>query len=214
VSYVLDTIRDKKNVPSLVRRVLADEAIRDDVVRLTLTHPDIMVYYHGYYVLDEASRASPELFAVYWDDFIGLLEHANSYHRDIGLTIVANLTAADGCERFSGVRDRYLRHIYDVKFMTGNCCVTNLARVAKHCPGQREHITRALLAHQEGTAYTEKQEAVLQFDILRYLELTYTEKDLAGRFAGFITSQCHSTSPKTRKRAIAMRSRLESADGS
>jgi len=62
-----------------------------------------MVYYHSYYIIARASEISPELFYEYWDDFATLLNHENSYHRDFGLSLIANLTKIDKINKFSNI---------------------------------------------------------------------------------------------------------------
>ncbi|ULQ58787.1 hypothetical protein K7I13_09530 [Brucepastera parasyntrophica] len=71
--------------------VLQNAGIRDAIVHLTVTHPHINVYYHGYYILDKAIAQKPELFYGYWDLFADLLNHRNSYHRDIGMELIGNI---------------------------------------------------------------------------------------------------------------------------
>ncbi len=72
-----------------------------------------MVYYHCYYVISKASEEKPELFYDYWNEFVLLLDHQNSYHRDIGLTIIANLTKIDTDDKFSVIYEKYIEHFND-----------------------------------------------------------------------------------------------------
>lgn len=87
---LLKKIADKNvNIAEFANRVVNDEPLRAEIVKQLLTHKDIMIYYHCYYIVDQASAARPQLFYEYWNDFTALLHHQNSYHRDIGLTITA-----------------------------------------------------------------------------------------------------------------------------
>ena len=77
-----------------------DELSRDEIIKQMITNPDIMVYYHCYYVVVKASGERPELFYKYWDEIAALLQHENSYHRNFALEILANLTKVDRENRF------------------------------------------------------------------------------------------------------------------
>jgi hypothetical protein len=140
------------DLDAFVRWTLEDESVRADVVRQMLTSPAIMVYYHCYYVAERASRERPELFYAYWDAIAGLLHHDNSYHRDLALEIIGNLTRVDHEDRFAGIADVYFGTVNDVKFMTGNCCVRNLLKIYRHKAGQRARVieTRSLTPAPEG----------------------------------------------------------------
>jgi len=109
--------------------VIEDAPTREAVVMLVLTHPHIMVYYHCYYILDQATLIRPELFYTYWDDFVPLLDHKNSYHRDIGMTLLANLTRVDEQCKFEFIFDPYFAHLHDAKFMTAVNCVQNSQKI-------------------------------------------------------------------------------------
>ena len=78
-------ISDKNvDIDKFADMALKDPQIRDNLVQWMLNNQKIMVYYHSFYILAKASQREPELFYHYWDDFISLLNHSNSYHRDFG----------------------------------------------------------------------------------------------------------------------------------
>ena len=153
-----------------VRAVILTEGFRDEIVKLMISDADIMVYYHCFEVVSQASQEHPELFYKYWHDIVPLLSHKNSYHRDFALTILANLTAADHGLLFSELYIDYFAHIHDQKFMTARCCIQNAAKVIANTPALLEEITTLLIDLDSHCTYTAKQRALLKYDVLLILE--------------------------------------------
>lgn len=182
-------------------KIIEDEDSRNEVVKHLLTNKDIMVYYHCYYVVSMASERRPELFYVYWDDFVSLLKHRNSYHRDIGLTIIANLVSVDGKGYFDDIFEDYLRHIDDTKFMTAQCFLKNLVKIVKVREDLRPKIIETLLAVDEKASYPEKQRELLKYDILQIFDIIYMESNFKRSINSFIEDALNSKSPKTKKKA-------------
>ncbi len=101
-------ISDKNvDVEKFAEIVIKEEPIRQEIINQMLNNTNILAYYHSYNILAKASELNPELFYKYWDDFASLLNHKNSYHRDFGLTLTANLTKVDSENKFSSVFDDY-----------------------------------------------------------------------------------------------------------
>ena len=127
---LISEISDKNlDVDKFARIVINEEPIRREIINQVLNNTHIMVYYHSYNILAKASELKPELFYKYWDDFASLLNHKNSYHRDFGLTLIANLTKVDFENKFSSVSEDYFKHINDTKFMTARHCIQNTAKI-------------------------------------------------------------------------------------
>jgi hypothetical protein len=103
-------ISDKNlDIDRFVQQAIEDRNARDEIVRQMVANPNIMVYYHCYYVVDKASQERPDLFYPYWSEIAPLLKHKNSYHRDFAMTILANLTRVDDENLFSRVRQASAR---------------------------------------------------------------------------------------------------------
>ena len=189
------------DVGESARMAISDERIRDEIVRLMVTDRQIMVYYHCYEIAAAASRERPELFYRYWDDIAPLLNHANSYHRDIALTLLANLAAADVDDRLAVVFSAYAAHIDDEKFMTALCCVRNLGRIAACRPARRNEIARLLLDVDRRCHFPEKQKELLKCDVIEALEGIYESMPDKTPADEFIRAAGKSVSPKTKARA-------------
>jgi hypothetical protein len=202
---IIERISDKDaDIAAFVKLALEDACIREEIVRLMVTHPHIMVYYHCFYVVDQATSQRPDLFYGFWDTIVPLLCHSNSYHRDFALTILANLAAVDVEDRFERISEAYLTHIRDEKFMTAQCFVKNCAKVIHYKSGLAERTIQTLLDVDQQTAYPDRQKELLKADILGALEANLGRtKDFPG-VTTFVQACVGSTSPKTRSKAREM----------
>lgn len=200
-SNLIERIADKNvNIQEFVEVVLDDEKIRVEVVKELLTNKKIMVYYHCYYIISKASEEKPELFYQYWNDFALLLDHKNSYHRDIGLTIIGNLTKVDQDNLFSSIYQKYIRHFNDDKFMTAQCFVQNLKKVLKNKTKYTGEIVDLLLEVDNRCSYPEKQIELMKSDIIEVLDEAYESAIDKGKIVEFVRAQSGSVSPKTKKK--------------
>lgn len=197
------SIRDL-DADKFAHMALDDSCARDEIVHQMTTHPHIMVYYNCYYVIDRASQEKPELFYPYWQQMVMLLKHPNSYHRDIGMTIIANLTAVDDNNGFNAIFEEYFSHLNDAKFMTAHCCICNSRKIIRSKPGLRDQIITLLLSVDKLCSYPEKQRELMKADILEIIDEFYLEIKEIDRVNEFIQKACSSISPKTKRIAKAL----------
>ncbi|SNR91630.1 hypothetical protein SAMN05446037_1001399 [Anaerovirgula multivorans] len=201
-SSLIERVANKNvNIYEFVEVVINDENIREEIIKQLLTNNRIMVYYHCYYIISKASEEKPKLFYKYWDDFASLLNHKNSYHRDIGLTIIANLTKVDEKDLFSILYEQYIKHFNDTKFMTAQCFVQNLKKIIKHKSEYIERVVELLLEVENRCNYLQKQKELLKSDIIEVLDEAYQQIKHQNIIEEFIRSQSNSISPKTKKKA-------------
>jgi hypothetical protein len=154
---------------------LTDEHAREEIIGLLIHDPDIMVYYHCYTILDRASQQQPALFYPYWGEFTPLLRHPNSYHRDFGITLCANLAAAGQPNRFASIFEDYFACLHDAKFMTTCCCVSHSLIIMRNQPGLRDGIIARLLDIDRQCDYPPKQKALLKCAVLEVFDHVYSE---------------------------------------
>lgn len=192
------------DVKTFTSHIIQDAPTREAVVRLVLTHPHIMVYYHCYYILDQATLERPDLFYPYWDDLVPLLEHKNSYHRDIGMTLLANLTRVDEQSRFELFFDRYFAHLHDAKFMTAVNCVQNSQKIVRYKPHLMDRILPLLLNMDTLTDYPKKQKELMKSFILPIFDELFDSLNNDKAVLEFIKACAASSSPKTKKMAAAL----------
>lgn len=189
------------DVDKFVQLAINDSRIRDEIINQMVINPDIMVYYHCYYVVSKASEDKPEQFLQYWHEMASLLDHKNSYHRDIAMTIIANLTRVDHDNKFAMIFESYFAHINDIKFMTGKCCIQNSLKILKNKPEYKDQIITQLLDMDNQCTYPGKQRELLKFDILEILDEVYPGDSYKNSMDEFIRTCVNSISPKTRRKA-------------
>ncbi|WP_424354920.1 hypothetical protein [Methanobacterium sp. MBAC-LM] len=207
---LISEISDKNlDVDKFARIVINEEPIRREIINQVLNNTHIMVYYHSYNILAKASELKPELFYKYWDDFASLLNHKNSYHRDFGLTLIANLTKVDFENKFSSVSEDYFKHINDTKFMTARHCIQNTAKILANKSELTEDILNILLNIDELCNFSEKQKALLKSDVIYVFDEFYEQMGRKEMINKFVKAELSSISPKTKKRAREFISKYE-----
>lgn len=198
MNKLIENIQDKAFNRSYYKGLaIHDESIRGLLFDEMISNPKIMVYYHCFYVLDDASKEVPLLFKSYWNSSVKLLQHSNAYHRDFGLTLIANLCAVidDAC--FEGVKETYLSLLNDEKFMTSQCCLRNLSRIMSFKSNYINEITMVLL--QLKTNHKEKQFALMKGEIIEVVMTHYDHIIDKSAVHSFVEEAKESISPKTRK---------------
>ena len=199
---LISEISDKNvDVDKFAEIVINEESIRQEIINQMLNNKHIMVYYHSYNILSKASELKPELFYRYWNDFASLLNHKNSYHRDFGLTLIANLTKVDTENKFSSVFDDYFECLNDAKFMTARHCLQNTAKILANKSELKEDILNILLNIDKLCNFSEKQEALIKSDVIDVFDKFYGEIDNKEIINKFVKVELDSISPKTKKRA-------------
>ena len=199
---LISQISDKNvDVDKFAEIVINEESIRQEIINQMLNNKHIMAYYHSYNILSKASELKPELFYRYWNDFASLLNHENSYHRDFGLTLIANLTKVDTENKFSSVFDDYFKCINDAKFMTARHCIQNTAKILANKCELKEDISNILLDIDKLCNFSEKQKALIKSDVIDVFDKFYREINNKEMINKFVKVELNSISPKTKKRA-------------
>ncbi len=208
-SILSEIAHENVDVDKYAIMTVEDSKLRAEIIQLMLNDHKIMIYYHSYYIINRASQKKPELFYKYWDDFASWINHENSYHRDFGLTLIANLTSVDNENKFPSILNGYLKCINDPKFMTSRHCIQNTSMILKNKKEYREVIINILLDIDNLCDYTKKQLALLKSDIIVVLDTVYTEIKDKNEINKFLNDQLTSISPKTKKLAREFISKYE-----
>jgi len=184
-----------------VKKTLQEKSVRDEIVVQMINNPDIMVYYHCFYVLEEAISRNPELFYPYWTEISILLYHPNSYHRDFALTLLAGLISVDDVKCFEEIGDKYFSLLYDPKLTTALCCLRGLGKILYSRPDLLPRVMTLLMQHEKTSFYPPKQEALFNADVLLLIKKNFSIETIPPVLLTFIERQKTSLSPKTRKLA-------------
>ncbi len=188
------------NREGIVSKILNNDNDRDLIVNWVITDSNIMVYYQCFYVLQDATKSEPKLFIKYWDDFFNLTNHKNSYHRDIGYTIISNIIFADSNNRFDSISDKYLDGIYDRKFKTAVSCISNLKKIVEVRNDLAGFVFDNLIEHDKSSIFPLKQEEYIFGEIAKVFDsiLDLLELEKSNEAVKYIYNNAKSKSPKTR----------------
>lgn len=143
-------------IDSMIRLAIEDNDFRDLVVDHLIHNPSINTYYHSFLIIDAASKSNPELFYRYWNQFEKLFESDNSYHRNYGLIIIANLIVRDKGRRFEDLFKTYYKQLNDEKITTQKYCITNSRKIIEACPAMAHKIIAQIINSLKTNSYSEK----------------------------------------------------------
>lgn len=118
--------------------------------------------------LEVLSRASNRVYE-YFDIFLALLDHPNSFVRNRALTLVAQNARWDGEGKLDRELERYLAHILDGKPITARQCIQNLSHILAAKP-QLASKVRAALEGADFTRYPDSMTPLLQRDAVQIIK--------------------------------------------
>lgn len=145
---------------------------RDILVKHLLGTDSINVYYHSYLIIHEATKAKPSLFYCYWDKFSSLLHYNNSYHRNYGMALLANLIVVDKDHRFEQIIDDYYKQLKDEKISTIKHCISHSGKIINARPELAIKIISMIINSLRLSDRSEKHQNFLISEFLRLLTLT------------------------------------------
>ncbi len=88
----------------------------------------------------------------YWDELVGKLNSDNSFHRTIGLQLLANLTKSDSQMKMFDFLTEYVNHFEDDKFITSSQCINFSWKIAI----VNDNYCRRIIDELEYTYYENK----------------------------------------------------------
>ncbi len=115
----------KEDIPAVSAAVDAADL---PVLAEWLTEKDDTVRYHAFLLLQSRSAATADVYP-FWDRFSDMLKSANSYHRSIGLMLVAENAKWDELNKTDAVISDYLLLLHDEKPITVRQCIQSLGKI-------------------------------------------------------------------------------------
>lgn len=150
------------NVNHFANLVISDSIARKLIIDELLNNNHISVYYNCHLIIVKATEIKPGLFYEYWSKFTKLLYHKNSYHRNYGLIILANLIQVDKNKYFVKVLEDYFNLLDDEKFTTAKCCMECAGKIILAAPQYADTIFNRLLLFIEHYDATTKRKNLLR----------------------------------------------------
>ena len=193
--------KEDLDLDEAIQLALADERVLKEILDGIVSKDDTYRY-NCFKVLLQISEDHPLILYPEWDYFVGLLGSGNSYHRSIGLQIIANLTRVDDETRFDGIFDQYFGLLDDEKVITARYLAQSAGRIVRAKPHLQARITEKLLGI-DGTHHAQGRKDLIKADIIQSFEEFFEDSRDKEEMLTFVENQLGCSSPKTRKAAKA-----------
>lgn len=204
-SGFIERIRQKDyNRGAFVDLILSEPEYCELAIENMVSDKEIMVYYHCFEVLKEATQIKPQWFEHYFGVFQQLLSHQNSYHRDFGLTLIAKLISGVEALDFLNVSRDVFACLNDPKFMTAECCLKCLEEILTSRTEYTACIMDEVFRKGSFMNFSEKQRELIYSHVLKLSEVAYHNGYDRNQISDFILARKNSISPKTRKIANSL----------
>lgn len=126
---------------------------------------------HAYQCLKQLEIESNHSAVVYlfFDTFVEMLDHKNSYIRTRGIILIAANAKWDVDNKINEIIDQYVRHITDEKPITARQCIKTLPALIKSKPELKDCVVNALQGANP-LRYNESMQSLVVRDIQQALE--------------------------------------------
>jgi hypothetical protein len=197
--FIAEISKKDINVEKYAQIILNDTILMNLVIKNLISNLDIMVYYHCYLIIAFISKEKPKTIYKYWDILLPLFRSNNSYHRNYGLEIFANLTTADKENKFDLLFKEYFSHLNHQKFLTIRYCIMNSIKIINNKKHLILDIIDLLLKALDKKELKMKQRNLLKSDILEILDKIMEELKEDKHVNKFLKTDSPSDSPKIKK---------------
>ncbi|HTX80428.1 MAG TPA: hypothetical protein VMC62_12195 [Longilinea sp.] len=198
IDSILHT-RGSKGLDQVRQAALADQPILQQVLE-GLTSQDDYYRYNCFQVMLALTEEQPAGLFSEWGRFANMLESDNVYHCNIGLCLLANLTAADASGQFEAILERFFSFLDGDSLIPARYAAQSAGKIARNEPKLQHRITAKLLGIE---ASHQKQKELLKSDVIQAFDEYFEQSDEQGKMLAFVTAQIDSSSPKTKKTAKA-----------
>jgi len=127
-----------------------------------LTSKDNNYRYNCFLLLEKITLKKVSWIYNKWDFLADLLDSTNSFHRNIGLILLANLSYSDTENRIENIIDKYLSRFNDEKFITVRQCIQNVWKIAVNKPALKDKIVNYLKRFNYGGQHSNLIELDIQ----------------------------------------------------
>jgi hypothetical protein len=169
--YLAIVSETKADIADFISPAISEDNFKDILVKHLLTTDSINIYYHSYLILKKATKTDPSLFYCYWDKFVSLLKYDNSYHRNYGMDLIANLVAVDKDNLFDSIITDYYKQLNDEKISTIKHCIINSVTIIRFKPQFTSVIITKII---ESLKVNDNSERYQNFLVSEFLKLLTT----------------------------------------
>lgn len=186
-----------KEIDKIVAAALKNKDLREELLD-GLTSTDDYYRYNCFRTMLGVTEQQPELVYPAWDRIAKMLGSQNSYHQNIAVCLLANLTAADKAKKFEKVFDAYFALLESEGMILARYVAQSAGIIARNKPGLRNKITSQLVAVEKSR---QKQKELIKTDVINSFDLYFDESSDRESIVAFVVAQTKSSSPKTKKAA-------------
>lgn len=117
----------------------------------------------AFFCLKHRSTEYPDVY-VFWDSLVEKLSSENSFHRSIGLMLLAENVRWDKNKAFDGIFSQFMSHCSDEKFITARQTIQSLVNIVPYRIDLIGKISEYLKS-LDLSKYKENQQSLLKRDI-------------------------------------------------
>lgn len=183
------------DIEALAHNSLSDGDLLAEVMAGLLSKDDT-IRFNSYQILLRVSEEHPDFLYPHWDHFHHMLLSKNSYHQNIAINILANLSQVDVDHRFEDIFEDYYQILAGERVMTASHVALNSSTIYINKPALRNRILEQLLNIDE--IHGGKQKELVKSYAIEALRKIYPYTEDKKRIREFLKSQLDSSSPKTR----------------
>ena len=132
----------KEDLPEFSKTLEAEDIAK--LVRY-LTEKDDKLRYNSLLLLEYRSEEHDDVYP-FWNTFCEKLKSSNSYHRSIGLMLMADNAKWDKGNRIDGAIDDYLKILNDEKPITVRQCIQALSKIVLYKTNLHNRIANELMS--------------------------------------------------------------------
>jgi len=199
---------DKKdaNIEALAQKALPDKNLLQELLDGVLSK-DHTIRSNSFRVLTLLSEDHGEFLYPKWKYFQEMLTSSNSYHKNIAINLLANLTKVDVDNKFEAIFEDYYGILAGDKAMNACHVALNSSKIALNKPELKSEIINKLLSVDD--IHQGKQKELIKAYVIETLLNIYPEaENKQQRIENFVKSQLDSKSPKTRNMAQCFLDRI------
>lgn len=191
--------RNTKEIDKVSRAALAHKEIVAELLD-GLTSSDDFYRYNCFRTMLQVTEEKPGLVYPAWDRLERMLSSENSFHQNIAVCLLANLTAADKAGKFERIFKEYFDLLDSQGMILARYVAQSAGKIARNKPGLQSKITARLLAVEQSK---QKQKELIKTDVINSFGEYFDEARDKEKILTFVTKQTRSSSPKTQKAAKA-----------
>ena len=187
------------NPETLAQLALKDEKVLQEALNGVLSKKDV-IRQNSFQALNFLSENHPERLYGEWDFFANLICRGNSFHKYIGIYIIANLTRADAENKFEKLFDAYYGLLGDKSVIPPAHVAVNSGKIALAKPKLEAEITNRLLDIDKTV---QRHKDLVKASAIEAFEAYFEKSKDKARIIEFVKAQLNCESPKTREKAKA-----------